>query len=76
METPSIIVGKKITLKKLQESFFEEYHQRFSSTIRQCLHLPLMAPLEETANFLKQQLVLVDQGLQVFFVFLIIMIKN
>ena len=67
MKTPSIFVGKKITLKKLQESFFEEYHQQFSPIVRQRLHLPLTASFKETCDFLKKQITLVDAGRSLFF---------
>jgi len=67
MKTPSRIVGKKITLKKLQESFFEEYHQQFSPAIRQPLHLPLVASFHETCDFLKKQIALIAEGRSIFF---------
>lgn len=46
------IVGEIITLKPLQESFFQDYHKMFSSTVKQALGLPEISTLEETVNFL------------------------
>lgn len=47
------IVGKIITLKTLQESYFQEYYKMFSPTVRQALGLNAESNLEETSNFLK-----------------------
>ena len=46
------LVGTKVTLKPLHESFFDEYHRMFSPTVRAMLHLTQTAPIEETRKFL------------------------
>jgi RimJ/RimL family protein N-acetyltransferase len=51
------LVGKLVTLKPLQEEFFEEYHHMFSSTVRKILGLVPTCPLQETVNFLKALMV-------------------
>jgi RimJ/RimL family protein N-acetyltransferase len=54
---PTIVNGKNVTLKPLQEQFFEEYHSMFSPTVRQAVGLPPTSELQETATFLKATMV-------------------
>jgi RimJ/RimL family protein N-acetyltransferase len=53
---PPTIAGKQVTLRWLHPSFFLEYHQMFSPTVRDALHLRLAAPFEVTRDFLQKQL--------------------
>lgn len=62
MSTPKILVGKKITLKLLDESFFQEYHQQFSPTVRRAIGLQEYAPLQETEVFLASRLTLTREN--------------
>lgn len=51
------LIGSIVTLKPLQEQFFEEYHNMFSPVVRQALGLPPSSELQETTNFLKTAMV-------------------
>ncbi len=51
--------GKLVTLKPLQEKFFEEYHRMFSPIVRQALGLPPTCDMQETIKYL--QVALVDK---------------
>ena len=50
---PNIVKGKVITIKPLQEQFFEEYHHMFSPVVRQAVGLTPTSELHDTATFLK-----------------------
>jgi len=51
---PVEVVGKKITLRLLDQKYFEEYHTMFSPVVRVILGLPEIATLEETRDFLSK----------------------
>ncbi len=53
---PSIIIGKIITLKKLQEDQFIPFHDAFSSTVRKDLEFPETITLDYTIRHLKSEM--------------------
>lgn len=62
MKQTCCIVGKTVTLKPLEASFFDACHHMFSPTVRQWLHLPLTATTEQTREFLASRLVVIQEG--------------
>ena len=47
------LIGKIVTLKRLHEEFFEEYHAMFSPLVRERLGIPPTSELQQTIDFLK-----------------------
>jgi RimJ/RimL family protein N-acetyltransferase len=48
------ITGTLITLKPLQEAYFKDYHEMFSTTVRNALGLPSKSSIKNTITFLKE----------------------
>jgi RimJ/RimL family protein N-acetyltransferase len=59
---PEEIKGKNITLRKLKEDYFFDYHNMFSSTVRKAMEFPEVTTPNYTISFLKIELEKIKQG--------------
>ncbi len=53
---PEEIKGKRITLKRLKEKYFIDYHNMFSATVRKNLEFPDSITLDYTIRYLKEEM--------------------
>ena len=59
--------GARVTLRLLQESFFQDYHRMLSPTVRSLLRLAEHATFQHTCDYLNSRLALMQAGKHVFF---------
>jgi RimJ/RimL family protein N-acetyltransferase len=64
---PEEVKGKIITLRKLKEEYFIDYHNMFSSTVRRLFEFPEHIDLDYTINFLHYEMEKERKGKQVFY---------
>lgn len=63
VKAPETIVGKVITLKKLKEAYFIDYHNMFSETVRKNLEFPEFITLGYTIKYLQEEQRKADAGI-------------
>lgn len=61
-KVPSVITGKVITLKLMQESDFVDYHNMFSATVRRDLEFPAIIDLGYSIRYLRSEMKRVARG--------------
>jgi len=64
---PETIPGKIVTLKILDQKYFENYHNMFSPKIRKALGLPEVATLDQTEDFLSKKIEDLKIGATIFY---------
>lgn len=56
MQRPETVVGKIVTLRKLKEEYFIDYHNMFSQTVRRGLEYPDEITLDYTIRHLRYEM--------------------
>jgi RimJ/RimL family protein N-acetyltransferase len=65
---PDVIPGKIVTLKKLREEYFIDFHNVFSTTVREAFESPKHITLDYTIHVLRYIMDLCDKGETLYYV--------